>query len=74
MNSNFVSMGRNPNCEYVCQTCGDLKHAENRNGGWCQNSANRVPPQPGWLNGFMPSVSSTGGCDLHTKGRILEAL
>lgn len=29
--------------------------------------ANRTEPTPGWPDGFTPSVSSTGGCDLHPE-------
>lgn len=68
----FVSGGRNPNCERVCQTCQWLHHDPARDGGWCRNSLNRVPPQSGWPNGFTPSVSSTGGCNLHRQSRLLD--
>lgn len=68
--NNFVSGGRNPNCELTCTfpRCGHLVEDPEhyRTGGWCQNPKNRVPPMRGWPDGFTPSVDSTGGCDLHT--------
>lgn len=66
---NYVSGGRNPNIELTCgfPVCGYLDQGSNRNGGWCKHPDNRVPPCSGWPNGFTPSVSSTGGCDLHTS-------
>jgi hypothetical protein len=35
---------------------------------------NRVPPSSGWPNGFTPSVSSTGGCDLHSKAPVVHPI
>jgi hypothetical protein len=65
---NYVSMGRNPNWQLTCgfPRCGNWKPGEGA-GGWCQHPQNRVPPQPGWPNGFTPSTITTGGCDLHTS-------
>jgi len=67
--TNMVSGGRNPNCELTCDfpRCGWLQRATDRDGGWCANDANRCKAVPGWPIGFMPSVASTGGCDLHTS-------
>ena len=69
--TNMVSGGRNPNCELSCgcPQCGHLIRPKDgrRDGGWCGHPDNRVPPGPGWPNGFTPSVASTGGCDLHTS-------
>lgn len=71
MRHNFVSGGRNPNCELTCgfPTCGYLTCATNQDGGWCTHRANRVPPRAGWPDGFMSSVSSTGYCDMHTSNK-----
>jgi hypothetical protein len=64
---NFVSGGRNWNWERVCFDCIFLIKGEGRSGGWCRHSANRVPPMQGWPDGFTPSVSDTGGCDLQQR-------
>ena len=75
--TNMVSGGRNPNCELTCgfPQCGHLIRPKDgrHDGGWCGHPDNRVPPGPGWPNGFTPSVASTGGCDLHTPNTSLEA-
>jgi hypothetical protein len=60
MTTNLVSTGRNPNLEPVCGTCPHFTH-----GGWCSHPTNRVPPMKGWPQGFTPSMSIHGGCDLH---------
>jgi hypothetical protein len=67
--NNRVSGGRNPNWEPTCGSCIRLlRPTDGRgDGGWCQHPENRTPPQSGWPRGFAPSVSSTGGCDLHTS-------
>lgn len=74
--TNMVSGGRNPNCELTCgfPQCGYLIRPKDgrRDGGWCGHPDNRVPPEPGWPNGFTPSVASTGGCDLHTSNNKHE--
>ena len=65
---NFVSGGRIESVAYdrTCGSCSWLEKADSRHdGGWCSHSNNRVDPQSGWPDGFKPSVSSTGGCDLH---------
>lgn len=64
---NYASDGRNPNWKPTCQTCTYLDRGDRGPwaGGWCTNPHNRVPPLAGWPVGFTPSVSSTGGCDLH---------
>lgn len=65
----YDSGGRNPNWQLTCYTCAYLIRGTNRDGGWCGHGANRVPPMQGWPNGFTPSVSSTGGCDLHSENK-----
>ena len=65
--NNFVSGGRNPNWERTCFDCLFLDKGKDRSGGWCQHPANRVSPMPGWPDGFTPSVSDTGGCDLQRR-------
>ena len=62
--NNFVSGGRNPNWESTCSTCRYLDKATNQDGGWCKHNLNTVV-YPGRITGSMPSVASTGGCDLH---------
>ena len=52
---NFVSGGRNPNCEPVCRTCSfRILDKENSDWGWCPINKNC-------------SVSPTGGCDKHSS-------
>ena len=69
MNS-YVTGGRNPNTQ---RTCGSPECvfliSDNKIGGWCSHSNNRVPPSKAWPNGYMPSVSYTGGCDFHLTGK-----
>lgn len=67
--STFVSGGRNPNIEPCCDSprCEFLSPYRNHDGGWCTLIDNRVPSSPGWPVGFMPSVSSTGGCGHHSS-------
>ena len=64
---NFASGGRNPNWQQTCDypKCRWLTKSNDRSGGWCEHPENRVPPSKGWPDGFTPSVSSTGGCDLY---------
>lgn len=73
MKTNMVSMGRNPNFQHCCgfPLCRHLiiPKKKSHDGGWCGLNENRVPPCPGWPNGFTPSVASTGGCDKHTSNR-----
>lgn len=65
--NNFVSGGITEWWIPHCSDCRFLRHGKDRDGGWCTNPSNRVPPRSGWPNGFEPSVSSTGGCDLYEK-------
>jgi hypothetical protein len=70
----FGSLGRNPNWELTCgfPLCRHLTPGTNRDGGWCTHRDNRVSPRDGWPDGFMPSVASTGGCDLHTSNSSIK--
>ena len=63
----FVSGGRNPNWQPTCRTCSHLvmRHG-GAGGGWCSLPANRSNPNVYWPNGYMPSVSPTGGCGYHS--------
>jgi hypothetical protein len=63
--NNRVSMGRNER-EPTCRTCVHRK-ADGSWHGWCQHPDNRTPPSPGWPTGFTPSVTGSGGCDLHLE-------
>lgn len=67
MSTNMVSGGRNVNTELCCgfPTCKHLIPSSNRDGGWCSLPENKVPPCREWPKGFIPSVSSSGGCDKH---------
>ncbi len=60
MKNNFVSIGKNPNWEKTCYfpKCIYFKNDLNYNGGWCSAKENKQ-------KFGMPSVASTGGCDLH---------
>ena len=66
---NFASGGRSPNWQQTCDypKCRWLTKGKDRDGGWCDHPENRIPPSKGWPDGFTPSVSSTGGCDLFEK-------
>jgi hypothetical protein len=74
--SDYVSGGRNPNCELTCgfPKCDHLYKSASQDGGWCEHPANRVPPSAGWPNGFTPSVASTGGCSHHSKRVEIEPI
>lgn len=51
----------------ACPTCPHLAHDKAHPGwGWCNAPANRVFSE-GWVNGFTPSQSPTGTCNLHPK-------
>lgn len=66
----------NPYREPCCDQprCGHLiPSRDRRDGGWCGHPKNRVQPQPGWPDGFTPSVASTGTCEYHTSRAALEA-
>lgn len=58
MNDHFVSGGRNPSRDLVCNTClafhRDRQHWTH---GWCRSRNSH-------------SVSITGGCDYHTDNKI----
>jgi hypothetical protein len=51
----------------TCSTCPHLdKDKSNPGWGWCNAPQNRVMDK-GWVNGFTPSQSPSGSCELHPE-------
>ena len=51
----------------MCPSCPHLRRDHKFNGwGWCGHSDNRVYSNA-WPDGFTPSQSPTGSCDLHPE-------
>lgn len=67
--SNRISGGA-PNGMPTCPSCPYLRHDKKHPGwGWCDHPDNRVQDK-GWVNGFTPSQSPTGSCELHPERRM----
>jgi hypothetical protein len=51
----------------TCPSCPHLlKDKAHPGWGWCGAPQNRVNA-PGWVNGFTPSQSPSGSCNLHPQ-------
>lgn len=62
---NFVSGGLNwhkPHCGKCIFLVEDSQYS--MSGGWCGHDGNRIYTED-WPQGFTPSVSYYGGCNLH---------
>ena len=67
-----VSGGAGPGVP-TCPTCPFLlKDKQYPGWGWCQHSKNIVHGE-GWTNGFTPSQSPDGSCELHPERAAAEA-
>lgn len=49
-----------------CETCFHLKSANDRHGGWCMHTSNRVVTND-WPQGFTPSQAWDGSCTQHPE-------
>lgn len=63
--NNRISMGANQSTP-CCPTC--AHRIPNGAGGWshCGHPSNRIYTD-GWPNGFTPSMSPSGTCELHPR-------